>query len=237
MSTNVLRLGRLGAAAALVFTVCTIAGNELADSGQAAGDSPATALANIQRVPGLANQLGIALELLGFIALMFFAGYLYRVLRSAERENGGWLAATVLVAAATDLGVKLGSGAALAAAYAHKAELTPEIARALVDLNNGAFVITGLTMAAFVLAASLSALGSRALPRALAWIGIVLGGLGLVTPILGVTDPTNYNPLPYLVSLLWIAAVGLSRIVRETRAVRAAAGTPTARVEVPVGQP
>ena len=112
----------LGAAAGLVFTVVTIAGNEMANPATRPATAAATALANIQRVHGVTNHVGMALELLGFVALMFFAGYLYRVLRRGEGPDG-WLAATVLVAAAADLGVKLGSGAALAAAYAHRAEL------------------------------------------------------------------------------------------------------------------
>jgi Domain of unknown function (DUF4386) len=221
MSVPAFRLGRLGAAAGLAFTAFTIAGNEMADSGNASGDSAATALANIQRAQGLTNHLGTAVEILGFIALMFFAGYMYRVLHSSEGEHG-WLAATVLVTAAADLGVKLASGAPLAAAYYHRADLTPDLARTLVDLNNGSFIITGLTMAAFVLAVSFSAYGSRALPRTLTWIGVVLGALGLVTPIVGITDPASYNPLPYLISLVWVAAIGVARIVRETRQRRAA---------------
>ncbi len=221
MSVHAFRLGRLGAAAGLVFTVFTIAGNEMSDRGNASGDSAATALANIQRAQSLTNHLGIAVEILGFIAMMFFAAYLYRVLRSAEGSDG-WLAATVLITAAADLGIKLGSGAPLAAAYYHKADLTPDLARTLVDLNNAGFVITGLTMAAFVLAVSFSAYRSRALPRTLTWIGVVLGTLGLATPLVGITDPANYNPLPYLISLLWVAAICVARIVRETRQGRPA---------------
>lgn len=232
MSTTALRLGRSGAAAGLVFTVFTIAGNELANRGDAAGDDAGTALANIQRVHGVANHVGTAVELLGFVAFMFFAGYLYRVLRQAEGRTG-WLAATVLLTAAVDLAVKLGSGAALVAAYAHPGQLTPELARVLVDLNDGAFVVTGLTMAAFVLATSASGYPGRALPRALVWVGFALGGLGLLTPILGVTDPGGYNPLPYLVSLLWIAALSVLRVVRETRS--RAVGSDVPATAVPVG--
>jgi hypothetical protein len=128
MSAHALRLGRLGAAAGLIFTVFSVVGNEMANSGDAAGDSAATALHNIQRVHGVVNQVGLAVELLGFVALMFFVGYLYRVLRNAEGKDG-WLGATVLITVAADLGVKLGSGAALAAAYSRNADLTPNLTR------------------------------------------------------------------------------------------------------------
>ena len=154
--------------------------------------------------------------MIGFIALMFFAGYVYRVLRSGEGRDG-WLSAAALIAAAADLGIKLGSGAPLIAAYAHAANLSPDLAPVLTDLNTGGFVVTGLTMATFVLAVSCGAYGSRTLPRTIVWIGVALGLLGLVTPILGFADPTNYNPLPYLGSLLWIAAVAIARIVVERR--------------------
>ena len=216
MSTDVsvgpLRSARWGAAAGVFFAVATIVGNELANKGDAAGDGAATALANVRRHHGLLNHLGIGLEILGFIALMFFAGYLYRILRRGEGQTG-WLAATALIAAAADLGVKLGSGASLAAAYYHPADLTPEMARMLLDLNDAAFVITGITMAAFVLAVSASAYASRVLPRTLVWLGVALGVLGLASPILSLLDPSGYNPLPYLVALLWVAAVGIARVV------------------------
>lgn len=220
MPGTTLRLGRLGAIAGLIFMTATIAGNAMADSGDAAGSSAAVALANFRRTHGLLNHLGTAIEIAGFIAFMFFAGYLYRVLRGSERRDD-WLAAPVLITAAADVSVKLGSGAALAAAQFHPAALTPALAQVLVDLNNGAFVITGLTMAGFLLAVSAGGYRSRVLPRTLVWIGIVLGALGLVTPTPGLSDPVNYNPLPYLMSLLWIAAVSVTRIVRETSARRA----------------
>ncbi len=209
-------LTRVGAATGVLFTAGTVLGNDLYNRGDAAGDSATTALDNLRRTHTALNHTGLALEVLGFLAFAFFAGYLYRVLRRGEGSDG-WLAGVALVAAGADLGVKLGSGAALVAANSHPALLTAELARTLVDLNNGAFVVTGLTMATFVLASCASALGTRALPRTLAWIGLVLGVLGVLTPILGFTDPDGYNPLPYLLSVLWIGAVGIARIVAETR--------------------
>ena len=226
MSTNAkpapgaLRWRRFGAATGLFFVVATMVGNEMADSGNASGDSAATALANIRRTQSLTNHLGLWLEILGFVAFMWFAGYLYRVLRRAEGPQG-WLAAAALIAAAADLGVKLGSGAALVAANYHPAELTPDLARLLVNLNDAAFIVAGLTMAAFAATVAASAYATRSLPRPLAWIGLVIGVLGLATPILGFTDPNNYNPLPYLVALLWIAAVSIARIIVDARSGRA----------------
>jgi hypothetical protein len=121
-----LRWGRFGAATGLFFVVATIVGNEMAGSGNASGDSAANALANIRRTHSLTNHLGLWLEILGFLAFMWFAGYLYRVLSRAEGPQG-WLAAGALIAAAADLGVKLGSGATLVAANYHPAELTPDL--------------------------------------------------------------------------------------------------------------
>jgi len=76
-------------------------------------------------------------------------------------------------------------------------------------------------MAAFVVTAAGSAYATRALPRTFAWIGLVIGVLGLATPILGFTDPNGYNPLPYLAALLWIAGVSIARIVVDARGRRA----------------
>ena len=211
---------RIGATTGILFSLATIAGNEMSNSGDAPGDSATVALANIRRAHSALNHAGTALEIVGFIAFAFFAAYLYRALRRGEGDRG-WIAGAVLVSAAADLAVKLGSGAALVAAYAHPADLSASLAGVLVDLNNAAFVITGLTMAGFVLAVSLSAQATRTLPRTLTWIGLVLGVLGLVTPNLAIMNPDNYNPLPYLVSLLWIVAVAVARVVKEGHDSRA----------------
>jgi hypothetical protein len=207
---------RIGAATGILFSVATIVGNEMSNSGNAPGDSATVALANIRRAHGAVNHAGTALEIVGFIAFAFFAAYLYRCLRRGEGANG-WLAGAALITAAADLGVKLGSGASLVAAYAHPADLSASVAGTLTDLNNAAFVITGLTMAGFVLSVSLSAHGSRTLPRTLTWIGLVLGVLGLVTPNAAIMNPNDYNPLPYLLSLFWITAVAIARLVKDGR--------------------
>jgi hypothetical protein len=210
---------RIGAATGILFSLATIAGNEMSNSGNAPGDSATVALANIRRAHSVVNHAGTTLEIVGFIAFAFFAAYLYHSLRRGEGDNG-WMAGAALVAAAADLGVKLGSGASLVAAYAHPDDLSAGLAGTLIDLNNAAFLITGLTMAGFVLAVSLSAHGSRTLPRTLTWIGLVLGVLGLVTPNAAIMNPDSYNPLPYLLSLLWIVAVAVARMVKEGRELR-----------------
>jgi hypothetical protein len=55
---------------------------------------------------------------------------------------------------------------------------------------------SGLTFNVFVLAAAASAMNGRSLPRWLRWAGVVIGAAGLITPIIGILDPNDYNPVP-----------------------------------------
>lgn len=206
--------GRLGAAMGLLFTVGTIAGNTMSNSGDSPQTDAESILANVRRTHTPINAIGLGIELLGFAALLFFAAYLYRILRRGEGRDG-WLAGSVLIAASIDLSIKIGSGAPLAAANTDKAGLTPDLARTLIDLNTGGFILTGFAAAVFVLATVASAWTSRALPRGLCWAGMIIAIPGLVTPMFGVYHPADYVPIPYLLTLVWIGAVAVTRLIAE----------------------
>jgi len=118
------------------------------------------------------------------------------------------------------LAVKVGSAAPIAAALYRRDDIDATTARTLVDLNGAAFLIDGLLVAVFVLAAGLSALSSRALSRWACWSAVVLGVTGLVTPIVGIEDMDRYLPIPFLLSLIWILVVGATLAVRAGRAAR-----------------
>lgn len=222
--TGSLRHGRWGAATGLLFCIGTIAGNEMSNSGDSPHTDAASILANVRRTHTAFNGIGLGLELLGFAALLFFAAYLYRVLRRGEAPDG-WLAGSVLIAASVDLAIKIGSGAPLAAAFAARDSLTPKLARTLIDINTGGFILTGFSAAIFVLAATASAWSSRALPRTLCWAGLLLGVPGLITPMLGVYHPASYIPVPYLLIVVWTGAAAIARIVIENRTNRPARST------------
>jgi hypothetical protein len=205
---------RIGAASGIAYVVLVGVGNTLDTAGSKVDDSSSAAavLADLRDHDTLLNHVGIAMELLGFLALVAFVAYLAGVLRRAE-DRDGWLAGAAYAAGALTLAVKVASIAPILVAHLRLDTIDANTARLLVDLNSAAFFVTLGTTAAFVGFASLSALGSGALPRRLAVIGAILGALGLVTLAFGYDGPAV---LPFLLSLLWLAAVSVVQLRATT---------------------
>lgn len=203
---------RLGASCGAIFVLAILVGNQMALDGYGGVD----ALADVARPQTVVNATGLALEMAGFVAFAFFTGWLVNHLRRGERD--GWLATTAGVAAVTTLAIKLGASVTPIVAAEYRADvLSPELARTLHDLGDAGFVVSGLTFGVFVLAAAGSALRGRALPGWLGWTGVVIGALGLVTPTIGMIDPPNYNPLPFMAGLAWTMVVSVLWAVRAGR--------------------
>ena len=84
------RRGLVPAAAGALFVIATGVGNGLANSG-ATGD----ALVDAGRAVTLVYGLGVALEVLGFVAFAFFAAWLVGYLLRREVGGGRWRAPRV----------------------------------------------------------------------------------------------------------------------------------------------
>lgn len=126
-------------------------------------------------------QVGAGLQTLAAALLLFFAGYLRRVLRTAEGE-GGMLSAVALAGATVMAG-----GAALDAtisfALAETADnIEPTAVQALQALWDNDFFPVALGAAVLLLASGISIAVHGSLPRWLGWVAIVLGVVGM-TPI------------------------------------------------------
>lgn len=217
MSSRSLRWGALGGT---IFFVAAMVGNQMALAGRSDGTDDASALADLRHPVTFGNQFGFVLEVVGFSCLFFFVGALYRILRRAEAADG-WLADVALVAGTVMIAVKLGSATFGIAERYHPTTISAATAGALHNLGGAAFVISGLFAAIFVLAASLSALGSRALPRWAGWAGVAVGLAGVVAPSLAFQHPTSYVPIPWLLAILWMAVVGVV-LFRSAKPVGAA---------------
>lgn len=158
------------------------------------------------------RTLGLGLELAGFVAFAFFVAYLHRSLRTSDAD--GWRATVALIGGVLFLAVKVASGSAIAALVSNGQELGPDLALALVALNDGAFVMGWLGLGVFLLGAGAAALQARALPRALAIAGVVIG-----VAAVGATATLGAGPgvLTFLLSLLWIV---VTSVVLTRRALR-----------------
>jgi hypothetical protein len=207
-----MRTERLAAATGAIYVVVILAGNAIATAGQSDNPTGEQVLHDLQHRTTL-QSIGVLLEAASFAALMIFLGYLYRVLRRGERPES-WGAAAALVTGIVPAAIKLGSAAPELAAYLHRDDLSPILARTLEDIAGGAFVISGWANGVFVGVAAGAALASRVLPRWLAVTGLVIGLLSFAAGLAGALDPAAYVPIPFLLCLAWVLAASLIWAVR-----------------------
>jgi hypothetical protein len=200
------------AATGAVYVLAMVAGNALTQGGKDIGDG-STALAALRHGRTTAQSVGAVLGPLSILALLVFIGHLYRVLRAAERPAARAATAALgagLVMTALDVSSAMPSVAAVLG----RDGLTPPVLRTLHAMNDAGFVISGYVYGIFVVLAAASAFNSRVLPRWLAGGGLVVGVLALVAGLAGIVDPGGYVPVPFLLSLAWVALTSLLLAVR-----------------------
>jgi hypothetical protein len=206
MSTRL--MARLGASSGIAYVGLIVIAGML---GPAAG-IPATSASPhtigtyiAHHPPSTAQWAGVYLEVLALLALVVFVGYLWHVLRDAER-GGGWLAGVALSGGLLSAAIKLASlPAALAALYRADDGISTQVATALIDMNNIAFALTWATTALMLSATAGVALRTGVLPRRLAWSAIAIAiGLLASLPFAASTEPPTF-----LLALIWIIATSV----------------------------
>lgn len=197
---------RLPAACGAAFVVLTLAGNSLTESAIDPADELTAegAVADLAAYGGSrAAHLGIALEVIGLVALAVFG------VASAVRLSGRTplVGRLVGVGAGLVVAVKLASGAPLLAGIAHHELVSDDLALGLVAMNDAAFVLCWVPVAVLVgaLAAGLRSLEIVGRPTAV--VGGLLAALCGAAALLGLADVGSAMPVPFLLSLLWIAVV------------------------------
>jgi hypothetical protein len=226
-TTPVNRWGRFGALCGPAYILLILVGNQLdTGSGQDPHPSGAKDLADFGSVPSAAQVVGFTMELLGFLAFMFFLGWLVHALRS-RASQAPWLADTVGVAGVIMLAVKMASAMPLLAGHVDHTELSPSAARVLMDMNGAAFVVTFLPFGVFVAATGAALLTTGLLGKVAGWTGVVIGALTVAVTLVTRVDPINTNVMPFLAALLWVLVIGIRLAWKGPRAVRgdAAAGS------------
>jgi hypothetical protein len=207
---------RLAAASGIFFFVALFVGNGLALAGVPEVTDAASALARLQHDPGPLNRIGLSLEILAFPAFLVFLGYVYRVLRRAEGPDG-WASGVALGGGLLYVAIKFGSITPVMVGFTRQDELSPELARTLIDLNDMAFVTSGLLLGVFCLAAAGSCLAYRMQPRWLGWSGVVVGALTVAFGVVGIVAVDSWSPLPFLGSGLWTLGFSIMLTVRGPR--------------------
>ncbi|HEX4699143.1 MAG TPA: hypothetical protein VH857_07255 [Actinomycetes bacterium] len=200
---------RLAAATGAAYILLILVGNTLSTRGASTAAHPtgAAVLRDVERqMNSAAATAGFVMEILGFTLFIVFLGYLAAVLRT-RRGQPDVMAGTAVIAGVVMLAVKLGSAAPMGALMLDRHQVTPLLARVLSDVNSVAFVISWIPMGVFVAALALALRTAGLAGRPTAYSGAVIGLAGIALGVLGVNDPLNANPVPFLLGLIWILVV------------------------------
>jgi hypothetical protein len=180
---------RLGAMSGIAFVVLAVLSGFIYPQQPRVDSSPATTLAWVtdHRV---ALQTGMICDFFAAGLLVWFAGYLYRVLRRAE-DGAATLAPIVLGAG---LGVAITTAlaalptAVLAFMVAQPAGLhDPSLVRMLGDLNTIFFSATSVMTAVFLVGLGLAMIGRELAAPWLGWLSLVVAIFNGLAVWIGVT--------------------------------------------------
>lgn len=171
--------------------------------------------------------VGAALVGLGAVFLVFFGGYLRKVL--AEAEGPGGILSAVSLAGAALLAMGAAIDSTISIALAESAEdIEPAAVQALQALWDNDWIPVALGIEVFLLATGLSIVRHRALPAWLGWVAIVLVVLG-ATPL---------GFIAFLAGGIWILIVSVMLALRaRDRTPSAPPPAATAGPSPPAGAP
>jgi Domain of unknown function (DUF4386) len=155
---------------------------------------------------------GDTLELLGILLVIVFAATLWLVLR--DSDDSGVASATAFGAGIASATVKLASVPAAFAIYWRADQgFDPQLATALFDMNDAAFVLTWAIDAVMLGSAAVVILRAGVLPRWLGWLGAAAATVSLVS----VPFAAKVPPVGVLLTFVWMIAIS---VVLTRRAVR-----------------
>ncbi len=162
-------------------------------------------------------QISAALASLAGALLIFFFGYLRKVLRAAEGENGMLSLIAFVGSAIVATGIAIDSTIAFALAEAAK-DIEPAAAQAVEAIWDNDFLPLALGTTVMMFATGISVVRHGALPKWLGWIAIVLGVIS-VTPV---------GFAGFMGSGIWILIASVMLSMRARAARTPQQGGPTA---------
>lgn len=207
---------RVAAATGALFVVLVTVGNQIDVGGtdQSAHPTGASVLHDAAGAYGASHTIGFVLEIVGFLTLFGFLGYLLDAGRRAGGGRGGTATAVAALAGLTMLIVKISSAGPMGVIALDHGSMSPQLAQVLNDLDEVGFVLAWLPWAVLVGAAALGLFQGGLVGRPTMVIGLVLGVAGLALGILGLRDPADANALAWMAGLLWTLAVSVRLAVR-----------------------
>jgi hypothetical protein len=203
MSTDTRTLHRIAPLAGVLFAGLTIAG-DFTIGPFPDGSTPATDLPAYYRAHGAHVSLGGTLMTMGGVCFAIFAAAVWARLHSARVPVV--VAGVVLVGAAVDTMAALNSGAV----YDLLGDLGRDSAVAGPALQawhiQGAEFGVGGGAALFLLGVAVAGIVYRAVPRWLAWTGVVLA--------VGLLAPSPFGFFASMLELAWVAVAGIAFALR-----------------------
>jgi hypothetical protein len=151
--------------------------------------------------------VGAILAAFAAVFLIFFAGYLRKVLRGAEGEGGVLSAVSLVGAAVMAVGIAIDSTISFALAEAVE-DIEPTAVQALQALWDSDFIPIAVGTVVFLLSTGISIARHAPVPKWLGWVAILLALVGL-TPIGFVT---------FLGGGIWILIVSVMLALRARAA-------------------
>ena len=189
--------------AALLAGLCPLVANSIHED--STGDG-AKILAEAAAGLPMAAKISIVLFLVGFAALIVVLG----VLAAAISRRTPALSGVVVVAGAAAVAIKL-TEAQTGMALRETADVVdPGTAKALVAMDEAGFALYGFLLALALGAAGLGILRSGIMAAWLGWWATVMGALGVLTAAVGVVVPDAYVPIPFMLLLVWLIALGIA---------------------------
>lgn len=205
-------LSRFPAACGLLYVVIALLASGSGDDNAPNSNSSGQAIAAYAAAHQAGPFAGLG-EMVALLLLVVFAVALYTALGRAE--SGKEAAVVALVAGVLTVAIKLGSFPAFFAVYSAGQATDPAVARAMMQMNAYAFVITLFTQALLLAAVAIGGLASGAIPRWLAATAAVLSvALVASAPVFATK---GFNPIE-LFWLAWVAAASVALTVRRAAA-------------------
>jgi hypothetical protein len=155
--------------------------------------------------------IGRGIGVLGIVGVIVFAVHVAGVIRERERD-GGMLAGLALAGGVTTGAVLLASAVAQFAVVQRAGEgIDLQVARALLDVQLGLFVIAWLPLALFLAATATAGLRLSILPR---WLAIAAGvlTLGLLAGLAAMPADAGFTAV--FLTWLWFAAASIVLVRR-----------------------
>jgi hypothetical protein len=200
-------MDRVGAFSGAAYVLLANLGGALIGAGSNVAESPGQRILDEQQrfAENPWTNVAFAVVMLAQMALMMFVGYLCWRVRDA-----GWLATTALIGGTAAFIANFLSLSLMITVFVLRDDISPELARALQDVDGAGHLVQLLPLGVFVLFASAAALVTRALGRVLSWAGIAVGTTSIVVlTASGLPSNEEFFIWPFLLVLVWVAVLSL----------------------------